>query len=97
MELNLNFADAPHLVSALSDAPAPRRAPHTAETEIAVLVPNPKRPGSASHARFELYSQHTTVAAFLAAGGRRADLAWDLERGFISLSTPIGGGLTIEH
>lgn len=97
MELNLNFAEATHLVAALSEAPKTRRKPHTDDTEISVLVPNPKKPGSLTHARFELYHAHKTVGEFLAAGGRRVDLAWDLERGHISLSTPIGGGLVVQH
>lgn len=46
---------------------------------------NPKRPGSESYTRFALYQDGMTVQAFLDAGGRRADLVWDTEKGFISL------------
>jgi len=47
---------------------------------------NPKKPGSESHTRFALYSDGMTVAAFLEAGGRKADLSWDCEKGFITIS-----------
>lgn len=49
---------------------------------------NPKRPGSATHARFELYKTGMTVADFLAAGGRRVDLRWDADHQFIRLVAP---------
>ena len=49
---------------------------------------NPKRPGSAAHARFDLYKKDMTVGEFLAAGGWRADLRWDLRQGFIELADP---------
>lgn len=52
---------------------------------IAVLVPNPKRPNSLSFARFAIYTTGITVAEFLARGGRRADLKWDADHGFIRL------------
>lgn len=47
---------------------------------------NPKKPGSESHTRFALYQDGMTVQAFLDAGGRKADLSWDQEKGFISIS-----------
>jgi hypothetical protein len=46
---------------------------------------NPKRAGTASHKRFALYRDGMTEAAYLAAGGTRGDLAWDVERKFIAL------------
>jgi hypothetical protein len=46
---------------------------------------NPKKPGSESHTRFALYRDGQTVSEFLAAGGRKADLSWDLEKGFIAI------------
>lgn len=45
---------------------------------------NPKRKGSASFKRFELYSKHPTVGAFLKAGGKQLDLNWDMDKGFIN-------------
>lgn len=49
------------------------------------VAPNPKKAGSASHARFELYKVGMTVDEFVAAGGTIADVKWDSERGFIKL------------
>lgn len=48
---------------------------------------NPKRPGTESHERFELYRRARTVGDYIAAGGRRADILWDSDprRGFITL------------
>lgn len=54
--------------------------------KIEVLVANPKRPNTASWDRFALYGSCKTVGEFLAAGGTRADLAWDEERTFIKIS-----------
>ncbi len=46
---------------------------------------NPKRAGSASHERFAAYMGAKTVAAYLEAGGTRADLAHDLKKGFFTV------------
>lgn len=46
---------------------------------------NPKREGSESHKRFALYSKHSTVASFLAAGGTSADLRYDEKAGHIEV------------
>lgn len=46
---------------------------------------NPKRPGSAAHARFNLYVAGKTVAETLAAGVTRPDINWDTKQGFIIL------------
>jgi hypothetical protein len=46
---------------------------------------NPKRPGSSCYTRFTYYKTGMTVEAYLAAGGTRADIAWDVDHGFISL------------
>lgn len=52
---------------------------------------NPKREGSKSHKRFALYKNGMTVGEFVDAGGLFADLAWDSERGFVSIEghTPV--------
>ncbi len=50
---------------------------------ITHVAENPKRPGSASHARYALYGVGMSVSDFIAAGGRRADVNWDLSHGFI--------------
>ncbi len=52
------------------------------------VAKNPKRPTSAAGQRFELYKPGMTVAEFLAAGGWRADLHWDLKQGFIEVGKP---------
>jgi len=57
------------------------------ERKISVIVAeNPKRPGSASRARFSLYKTGMTVDAYIAAGGYAADVSWDSAHKFISLS-----------
>lgn len=56
------------------------------QAPLEVLVSaNPKRPGSASHARFEYYysSQAKTLGEALAAGVLRADIRNDVEKGYI--------------
>lgn len=61
--------------------------PINASGKIKLLVKdNPKRPGSASFDFFEIYKKVKTVDEFLAAGGRKADLKYDADHGFISLS-----------
>ena len=56
------------------------------DKEIVLLVKhNPKRPGSKSANRFELYKKNKTVADFLKAGGLQQDLKWDVEHKFIEI------------
>ncbi len=56
-------------------------------TAISLLeTKNPKRVGSDSYARYELYRQSKTVGAYRAAGGSLADLKWDAERNYIALA-----------
>lgn len=63
------------------------RAKFSESAKITVLVAqNPKREGSSSHERFALYSKNKTVGAFLAAGGTRADIAWDVAAEYIKVS-----------
>ena len=47
---------------------------------------NPKRAGSASFDRFELYKTAKTTDEFLAKGGRTGDLRYDEAAGFIELN-----------
>jgi len=73
--------------------PRPARAPRATASDprvIASVVPNPKRPGSASHARYELYHVGMTVNEAIAAGVKREDIAWDSasSRRFIVLEAP---------
>lgn len=55
---------------------------------IVSVAPNPKKVGSASHARYALYEVGMTVSQFVAAGGTTADVAWDTNKGFIVLGEP---------
>lgn len=69
--------------------PAPKgkggRALHASDARITIQKANPKRPGTKAHARYELYRTGQTVADFLEAGGRRADLRWDEQHGNITI------------
>jgi hypothetical protein len=56
---------------------------------VTVLVPNPKRAGTAAHARYELYRTGQTVQQFLDAGGRSTDLAWDVAHGHVKLEKKV--------
>lgn len=71
---------------------APGRPPRYAgRSTITVLVTrNPKRLGSRRHARFALYRTGQTVDEYVAAGGHRLDLGWDIEHQYIKVSPPGG-------
>ena len=67
-------------------APPVREPKHAPTAKIEWLTAsNPKRPGTASHARAELYWGKKTVADYLAAGGQRVDLSWDAAHNFIRI------------
>lgn len=51
-------------------------------------IDNPKRPGTLSHARYELYQDGMTVAEYLDAGGRTGDINYDVAEGYITLTLP---------
>lgn len=80
-----------------TEAPAPkakkakggRRGPdpeYADDAKIKVLVKsNPKKEGTASYFRFELYNEVSTVGAAIAAGITRADLRWDVAHNHISI------------
>lgn len=55
---------------------------------ITFVTPNPKRPGSASHTRFELYKVNMTVTQAIDAGLTTGDIVHDSSRGFITLTNP---------
>lgn len=71
---------------------AARRAHTVAVSEAAVgrylisVAPNPKRAGSASWDRYELYTIGLDRAQLLAAGLKTADFKYDTEKGYISWS-----------
>ena len=53
---------------------------------ISVLVANPKKPSSKAFQRFSIYRTGQTVGAYIQAGGKIGDLAYDVKHGFISLT-----------
>jgi hypothetical protein len=62
------------------------RARRTIDNRVIVHVtPNPKKPGSASHARYESYEVGMTVTQALEAGVQSVDIAHDEAKGFIRL------------
>ena len=63
------------------------KAPASDKRTITVLAEkNPKREGSASYDRFQLYYKNKTVEKFLAAGGTSADLRYDQKNGYVSIA-----------
>ena len=50
-----------------------------------MLKPNPKRPGSASHGRYDKYIGAANVGEYLQMGGTPADLRYDIEQNFVQL------------
>jgi hypothetical protein len=56
----------------------------TAKIEV-MVDENPKRQGSKSHARFELYREAETVQDFINMGGLTADLIYDVQHEFITI------------
>jgi len=64
------------------------KAPKAEPTQkITLLVKdNPKREGSTSYDRFELYKKNKTVASFLEAGGTSGDIRYDVTKGYIKLA-----------
>ena len=71
-----------------TEAPAPKLfaggVPLTAT--ISYLAPNPKKPGSAAHARYALYpAVGATLADALKAGVRRNDFLYDVRKGYLKV------------
>lgn len=65
----------------------PAKGPSNDERKITLLTKeNPKREGSASHGRFELYRKSKTVGQFLEAGGTTADVRADEAAGHIQVA-----------
>lgn len=49
---------------------------------------NPRREGSLGYKSWEILKNGMTYEKYIAAGGRRGDLAWDLAHGFVKLEKP---------
>ena len=64
------------------------RAPNISGDAVITLVAkeNPKRGGAAE--RFALYKNGMTVDQYIAAGGKRADVNWDMSMDFIKVKEP---------
>lgn len=52
---------------------------------ISFVAPNPKKPSSAAFQRYALYSVGQSIADFIKAGGTKADVQYDLGKGFIKV------------
>lgn len=55
------------------------------DRRVLAVVPNPKRPGSASHARYELWKVGMTITEARVAGLTSGDVQHDISKGFITL------------
>jgi hypothetical protein len=95
---NLNNATVAAVAAAKAQASSSasgRPAAYALSARIAVQTDgNPKKPGTASYDRFALYYGAATVENYIAAvvaGGAtsakaRADLRWDVARGFVTIA-----------
>lgn len=55
-------------------------------------APNPKRPGSKAHSRYEAYAKSSTVKEYLDNGGLKADLRYDHNKGYLTVLEVIREG-----
>lgn len=86
----LKIADKPSKTAKKSLKPskkelASKAGPDTRKITL-VTKENPKREGTESYKRFELYKKAKTVQAFLDAGGTAADVRFDTKAGHIKVS-----------
>jgi hypothetical protein len=58
--------------------------PLTDVTPIRFQQVNPKKVGSKSYGRYEMYKRSKSVKTALEAGATRADIKWDKERGYLT-------------
>lgn len=57
-----------------------------AEAKISWLISkNPRSMGKLTHARFEKYFGASSVAEFMAQGGTKGDLLWDIRAGYLAV------------
>lgn len=80
---------APRAAAPTTRAAGPRRGRPATFADTAVITQvttNPKRAGSAAHARYSLYRPGMTVGQYVAAGGRIGDLRWDTKMKFIRVA-----------
>ena len=62
----------------------------TVDGRVIVLLvdTNPKQPRSKSYSRFALYATGMTVSEYVAIGGHRSDIPFDVSRGYIRVDLP---------
>lgn len=67
-----------------------RPPPSRAEDQHVVrsVAPNPKKAGSATYDRYKHWEVGVTVAECMRRGLTRADVSWDVERGFVVVGAP---------
>ena len=81
----------PNDVAVVSPDAIQMTAPPTTTTPVLTGEPfkicqyNPKRPGTASYLRYEMYKSATTKHEFHMFGGTSADLLWDRKKGYITV------------
>lgn len=75
----------PRSPAAVDQTPRRRRArrPVSDPRRIVSVAPNPKKPGSACHARYALYEPGLTLDECVARGVTRPDIRWDTRQGFV--------------
>lgn len=71
----------------------PRTHPESDKVITLLVNYNPKRAGSASHARFANYEDGQTVAEAIAAGVTAGDINWDVKHEFIVLGDKFMGSI----
>lgn len=72
----------------------PSRPPPTRAEDSHVILevaPNPKKPGSSTFERYKHWEVGITVAEAMRRGLTRADVNWDIERGFVKIGPPTSG------
>ena len=69
---------------------------HNVSNECRIsMAPNPKRVGSKAHERYSDYESATTIGEYLEAGGLKADLRFDHNKGYLELKDHIVGGMMV--
>ena len=59
------------------------------QTKISIQEKNPKKSGSKSAARYDVYKTAKTIAEFYSLGGKKADARYDLGKGYMKIVGPI--------
>jgi hypothetical protein len=73
-------------VAKKDSAPKGRRSQYAGMRLTKVVKTNPRREGTSGHASFALIKSGMKYEDFIAAGGVRRDLEWDISKGYTKLS-----------